>query len=179
MAESDSKLVFISHASRDAASAETVCDGLERRGIPCWISTRHIAAGEDWGDAIARGLDQTLFVVALISAHSVASDYVNSEITIAKELRRTILPLRLDPTPLSGGLKLKLVNAQWFDAFGRPWEDTLTALADIIRGGILAAPSEPPPAPIEDIELKTWDEWARRPGGSRLTRWLRGLLDER
>jgi hypothetical protein len=44
--------VFLSHSSADKATAQAVLEGLEGRGIRCWIAPRDIAAGSEYGQEI-------------------------------------------------------------------------------------------------------------------------------
>src|SRR5882724_11997376 len=40
--------VFISHASKDAASAQAVCGALETTHVRCWMAPRDILPGEEY-----------------------------------------------------------------------------------------------------------------------------------
>jgi hypothetical protein len=48
--------VFISHSSKDQATADAICKHLESAGIKCWIAPRDIEVGSDWTKGIMRGL---------------------------------------------------------------------------------------------------------------------------
>src|SRR5205085_4695694 len=50
------RAVFISYATADRKEALAVCKALEGRGTRCWISTRDVAPGENYQEAIVRSL---------------------------------------------------------------------------------------------------------------------------
>jgi hypothetical protein len=50
-------MVFISHSSKDRATADTICAHLESAGITCWIAPRDIEPGATWTKGIMQGLD--------------------------------------------------------------------------------------------------------------------------
>ena len=41
-------MVFISHSSKDQATADAICSHLESAGINCWIGPLEIAVESDW-----------------------------------------------------------------------------------------------------------------------------------
>ena len=45
-------MVFISHSSKDQATADAICNHLESAWIKCWIDPRDTAVGSDWTHAI-------------------------------------------------------------------------------------------------------------------------------
>ena len=49
-----SRPVFLSYATSDRKQALAVCKAIENRGIPCWISSRDVAPGENYQEAIVR-----------------------------------------------------------------------------------------------------------------------------
>jgi hypothetical protein len=44
--------VFISYATADRAQALKVCEAIESRGTPCWISTRDVPPGANYKDVL-------------------------------------------------------------------------------------------------------------------------------
>jgi hypothetical protein len=44
--------VFISYATADRAQALKVCEAIESRGTPCWISTRDVPPGANYQDVL-------------------------------------------------------------------------------------------------------------------------------
>lgn len=189
------KDVFLSHSSHDAAMAQSVCAGLESRGLPCWIAPRDIPAGHPWGASIVHALDECPVLVLLLTAHANISRHVVREVERADAKLARIVTFRLEDVALSPGLEYFLSADHWFDALNRPVETHLPALADAVaplralpRGVAKAAPLAQSPAArapvLSDIELvRAFDElapddWHRAPAG-RIGRFFRGLLDDR
>ena len=46
--------VFASYATSDRKQALSACKAIESRGTPCWISSRDVAPGENYQEAIVR-----------------------------------------------------------------------------------------------------------------------------
>jgi succinyl-CoA synthetase alpha subunit len=61
--------VFISYASQDKGVADTVCQALERAGVPCWIAPRNVVPGESYAGAIVHAIDGTKLIVLILSEH--------------------------------------------------------------------------------------------------------------
>jgi hypothetical protein len=70
-ARSGTQDVFISHASQDAAVANTVVDALERNGLACWIAPRQVVPGTFYADEIVHAIDAAKALVVILSNHAV------------------------------------------------------------------------------------------------------------
>lgn len=97
--------VFISFSSKDAATAERLVAQLEQAGQPSWISSRDIAAGVSYPGALTDAITSASAVLLLLSDASNASRHVRSEIELAFNSRKPILPVRLSAIPLSPDLQ--------------------------------------------------------------------------
>lgn len=109
--------VFISYSSRNQAAAQAVCHALEQNGIRCWIAPRDIPAGSKYGDLIDEAIKASRVVVVMFSETAASSVWVNGELNVAFSEQKTIIPFRLDETPLSGQAKVMLTQIHWIDAF--------------------------------------------------------------
>ncbi len=89
--------VFISHASEDAELAHRLADALRQAGRPVWIAPDDILPGEQWVEAIGRGLNISGIFVLLITPQAVRSSWVcyevNLAITLERRARMEIVPL--------------------------------------------------------------------------------------
>lgn len=109
--------VFISYSSQNIEAAQAICHVLEQNGIRCWMAPRNIPPGADYGDVIEDAIKACTTVVVLFSEPASSSQYVKGEINIAFEEQKTIIPFRLDPTPLKGQNRLILNKTHWIDAY--------------------------------------------------------------
>ena len=109
--------VFISHANEDRLLAQRVVQGLESSGVDCWIAPRDIPPGSDYADALDDAILNSRAVVFLLSAHSAASSsFCRAELEIARTESKTIVPVRLNQTAITKGLRIYLSGRQWLDA---------------------------------------------------------------
>src|SRR5260370_1320457 len=92
---------FISHSSRDQEFADRLYTDLQSKGVRCWFAPEDMKIG----DKISRRIDESIAqydkLLLILSAHSVASWWVEYEVekALAKErqAQRTVLfPIRLD-----------------------------------------------------------------------------------
>ena len=61
--------VFISHATSDKATGDSICAALEKRGVSCWIAPRNISPGKEWGESIIDAIhDCAVFILVYSSA---------------------------------------------------------------------------------------------------------------
>src|SRR5512139_2725826 len=96
-------LVFISHSSKDSPFARQLVDRLSAAGLPIWIAPDSIEPGEEWVDAIERGLTASTHLVLLISPAAITSRWVKLEmsagIRLSVEGRLRIIPVNYCPCP--------------------------------------------------------------------------------
>ena len=126
--------VFISYSTKNATVAETVCTGLERRGIRCWMTPRDIQPGQDYPSAIIDAIDTCKVFVIIVSAASNLSDDVLRELQNAASKGVPILPFRIEDVKLSPGMRFYLGTPQWLDALTEPLGQHVVRLADTVSG---------------------------------------------
>jgi hypothetical protein len=132
--------VFISYSSADKALADTVCAGLEQRGLRCWIAPRDILPGSDWGAAIIDAITGARVMVLIFSASANTSRQIKREVERAVAKGVSIVPLRVEDVPLGKTLEYFISSEHWMDALSRPLEPHIEHLAAAIRA-LLARPS--------------------------------------
>jgi hypothetical protein len=89
-------MVFISHSSKDQATADTICNHLESAGVKCWIAPRDIEAGSDWTKGIMRGLAGCRILVLVFTAHANDSEHVAREVAKAFSMGLAVIPFRVE-----------------------------------------------------------------------------------
>lgn len=105
--------VFLSYSWADKPLARRLAEGLNASGCRVWIDEGELRIGDSLVESISEALDQVDFVVALVSAASVGSDWCRKEISLAMtgELKRqgvTVMPLRVGDAEMPPTLKDKL-----------------------------------------------------------------------
>lgn len=84
--------VFISYAERDSDLASDLAQRLEKVGSQVF-TVQDLAPGEDWATGINRALENSDEVIALLTDHSVQSQWVMTEVGAAVSLRKRITPI--------------------------------------------------------------------------------------
>jgi hypothetical protein len=130
-AQTSQPKVFVSYASEDKAFALDVVGGLERHGVPCWISCRDIPAGRDFDHAIAAAMESCYAAVLLFSEHCNTSAYVLNEVRVLQEIGKLLIPFRIEDARPRDGLRTRLLGLQWIDGF-REGDFALDQLIDAL-----------------------------------------------
>ncbi|HLY56843.1 MAG TPA: TIR domain-containing protein [Stellaceae bacterium] len=120
--------VFISHASRDRAVAASLCEGLEQRGVACWISSRDIVPGENFQEAIVKALRAARVMVLVFTSSANNSDEIKKELALASQGRIAVIPVRVEDVAPNDAFSYEFATRQWIDAFG-DWDRAIGRLA--------------------------------------------------
>ena len=127
--------VFLSHASENEEVAQTLCRELEGRGIKCWISSRDIPLGAEYGDGIMEAIHSSSFMIVLLSEAALRSGFVKREVERATSLGKTLLPVFLEKVHLTGTLEFMLALPHWTHLESCHTDPVvLDQLADRIKG---------------------------------------------
>lgn len=132
-------LIFLSHSSRDIEAAEAVCAALEDSGNSCWIATRDIGAGEEWGAAILAAIESSNLMVLVFSTYSTNSPQVRREIAHAARCDLPIRVIRVDSAEPTGSFRLLTIEFMASAEAALPFEDRLAALCSAVSGGAAQA----------------------------------------
>jgi tetratricopeptide (TPR) repeat protein len=143
-----SRPVFISYATTDRKRALAVCKAIESRGTPCWISTRDVAPGENYQEAIVHSIRNARAVVLIFSAAANNSDEIKKELSLASRYRVPVMALRIEDVEPSDAFAYELSTRQWIDAFAG-WDKSIDSLVSRIgqlSGAEPVAAAAAPPA---------------------------------
>jgi hypothetical protein len=104
--------IFISYGHKDRLFVRRLIADLRSLGASIWLDESHILVGDSLIERLRRGIDETEFVGAVISRHSVSSSWVRRELDIAmhEEIdgkRVKVLPILIDQVDLPLFLKGK------------------------------------------------------------------------
>ena len=136
--------VFISYATADRKEALAVCTALERRGKQCWISTRDVAPGENYQEAIVRSLRGARAMVLVFSDAANNSDEIKKELSLASRYHVPVMALRIEDVEPSDAFAYELSTRQWIDAF-ESWDKSIDSLSQRISH--MSGAPEPAAAP--------------------------------
>ena len=125
--------VFISHSSKDKATADAICQRLEAAGIKCWIAPRDIEVGSDWTTGIMQGIAGCRVLILVFSAHANDSDHVHREVAKAFSSGLAVIPFRIEEVMPTRGLAYFLNTVHWLNAIERPLKSHLETLTERVR----------------------------------------------
>lgn len=130
--------IFISHSSRDRDWAYRLINDLEKRGVPCWISSRDIEPGADYQKSIVDALEAAPAMVLLFSDHANNSKEIPREMAIASGKSKPVIPVRIEDVVPRNALEYSLTNSQFLDLFAN-YEGTMTRLTEVLLRQIAAS----------------------------------------
>ena len=87
--------IFVSYSHTDTEYAHELADSLEKMGFEVWIDER-LDYGAQWPQELQKQLDSCSAFILIMSRHSYASEWVQSELQRAKRKLKPIFPLLLD-----------------------------------------------------------------------------------
>lgn len=93
--------VFLSHSSKDKPFAKQLAAQLRQAGVDVWLDEVQLDIGDSLIERIGRAIDESDFVIAILSRNSISSFWVKKELEIAmtKEIESktiTVLPIIID-----------------------------------------------------------------------------------
>ncbi|WP_020527112.1 toll/interleukin-1 receptor domain-containing protein [Flexithrix dorotheae] len=108
--------VFICCSSKDKSIKDNIVNTLSRYGITTWNYERDIRKGEDYHQAILRGIEEADNFMLFISPDAMSSLHCYKEYQYALQYQKRIIPLLIKPT--DAGIKgfenfPKLTNIQY------------------------------------------------------------------
>ena len=92
---------FISYSSKDQDFAERLYADLQNKGVRCWFAPHDLPIGAKTWDAIDEAIKLRDKLLLILSKHSIASDWVEDEVSkaFAEERDRkqlVLFPVRID-----------------------------------------------------------------------------------
>jgi hypothetical protein len=89
--------VFIAYSRHDLAVAESIEQEFVASGLRSYRDLKNIPGSTDWVEEIIEAVEACYAVLILASEHSVGSEHVYHELTIAAEARKPFIPVMLSP----------------------------------------------------------------------------------
>jgi toxoflavin biosynthesis protein ToxD len=144
--------VFISYSTKNAMIVDQIIAELQRAGVAIWVAHHNLIPGtSNWDAAIRQGISHATHVLYIASPEAIQSDYVVSELHIARDQGKTIIPLWIAGDLWSSVMPLGFVAMQGIDARG----NTLgTALQQVLQQlGQPSMPSLPSQLPPHSVAI--------------------------
>lgn len=142
---------FVSHAHADNALCDRYAAALTARGIDVWYDRHNIQGGQRLGKEIETQLERRNALVVLLTPASVASYWVDMEVSAFRDLAahdpsRLLLPVRIADC----SVPLLMRGLFWIDALAMPFEQAIDAIgaALTLRDNFSASDLISPPQPV-------------------------------
>jgi hypothetical protein len=125
--------LFISYSRVDQTFATKLAGDLRSHDIPVWLDDLALRTGDNWPQIIAEALDKCQAMLVIISPDSMASHWVENELSLADRKGKSIFPLLYRPTPLPGWFDLRFGNLQWSDFSQGDYQANFGKLIPVIQ----------------------------------------------
>lgn len=160
--------VFLSYSRKDKKFIDRLLKDLEAEGINVWLDRSDIYAGnETWHEQIVEGISASPVFILVVSPDSVKSDEVNSELILAREKKKTIIPVLYKPTKISKKMQYQLAGKQYIDFSEGDYSENLREVTNTLnRIGAAEKTIDPENLPSKsDSLLSNFPVWGWVGGG--------------
>lgn len=103
---------FVSYAHNDSNIVKKLISSIKNRNYPVWFD-EELNVGDRWRDELARAIIDSTGVIVMMSPASATSEYVQSEVSLARKTNRRVLPVMLS----------ELAPEHFWDLSGIQYED--------------------------------------------------------
>ena len=138
--------VFISYSSKDQHSAEAICNAIENRGFPCWISSRDIGPGQNFQSSIVQAIRGAKVMILVFSGNANNSEEIKKELVLAGQSRLVVIPVRVEDVAPGDAFAYEFATRQWIDVF-QNWEHAIERVTQQIQAVIATESEGTPGAP--------------------------------
>jgi len=88
--------VFISHASKDAATARQLSKQLRAAGYSAWLPEDEILPGDNWSKRVGQALEDSDIIIVLVTPNAFDSELLTREVQYgltADHIRGRVIPV--------------------------------------------------------------------------------------
>jgi tetratricopeptide (TPR) repeat protein len=149
------RTVFVSHAHADNPLCDRYVTAMRARGLDVWYDRTNMQDGHFLSTDIERELERRTGFVVLLTPASVASYWVNLEVSAFRSLAaqdptRMMLPVRIADCRVP----LLMTGIKWVDAVTLGFDTAINAMATALGAPPKATPLSvaPTPKPAESVE---------------------------
>lgn len=134
--------VFISYSRKDLTFIERLAADLKDSGFEVWYDLSNLEGGSRWNRVIEQAIEDSQYVVVVLSPDSIASEWVDDEVGYAKRLKKKIVPLYYLPCKIG----MVYVNLNYIDVQGRKYIDNFTQILRALNAPPVGRVSNPTPS---------------------------------
>ena len=125
--------IFISYSRKDAEIVKAIYEWLEKAGYKCWLDIDGMFSGVSYKKVIVDAIRRSKVLLFMSSENSNKSRNVVSEVSVAVEYGKKIIPVRLDMSSYSESIEYDIINHDYvvYDR-SRPEESNREMLKKIV-----------------------------------------------
>src|SRR4029079_1435321 len=112
--------VFISYSTKDAGFADLAKMKLKAEGVDVWLDHEDLRGGDEWREAIDRGIAKSDALLVILTPASCASSYVTYEWGFALGMGKRVIPIRREDATVHPRLEA-LQHLDFRDHRSAPW----------------------------------------------------------
>ena len=106
--------VFISYSRKDLTFVEHLISDLKKTGIDVWYDLSGLEGGSRWGIEIQNAVQNSDYVIVVLSPDAIASEWVEREYLLSNNLKKRLLPIMYRKCELP----LSFLNVNYIDVQG-------------------------------------------------------------
>ena len=151
--------IFISYKSEEYDYADRIRTEFEQNGVLCWMAPESISGGSSYAAEIPKAIRGCVAFVLILSKKSQESVWVKSEVDMAKNMGKLILPFVIEIMNLNDEMTLYLNNVQQLFAY-KDWNHTLNEMIDQVcevldaQRGVPQIEVEAEDAEVSDVKIR-------------------------
>ena len=104
------KDIFISYSRKDTEIVKAIYEWLEKAGYKCWLDVDGMFSGVSYKKVIVDAIKHSKVLLFMSSENSNKSRNVVSEVSVAVEYGKKIIPVRLDMSSYSESIEYDIIN---------------------------------------------------------------------
>ena len=133
--EGTDQYVFISYCRKDSDMVYPILDRMGRAGYRIWYDNG-IHTGSEWPEVIAAHLQKSAAVMLFLTQAAIGSHNCRNEALYALEMGKPLVPVMLEGTALTPGMRMNLGSVQWLKVFSPPTESNVREILEcpVVKG---------------------------------------------
>ncbi|WP_162987498.1 toll/interleukin-1 receptor domain-containing protein [Metabacillus litoralis] len=125
--------IFISYSTKDSRVAEQLYTTLQEQGFICWFAPNDVPPGGDYASRITEAINKFQYFLVIVSQNSCTSEHVQSEVSLAAQNKKMIIPFRIDDY-LSDWMKYYISRVSWIEVNPSNMDESIESLIQKLKG---------------------------------------------
>ena len=133
--EGTDQYVFISYCRKDSDMVYPILDRMGRAGYRIWYDNG-LYTGSEWLEVIAAHLQKSAAVMLFLTPAAIESHNCRHEALYAVEMEKPLVPVMLEGTILTPGMRMNLGAYQWLKVVSPPTESNVREILEcpVVKG---------------------------------------------